>query len=68
MDPAGSNSTYTCKFAIFNSGYHFVLGEYFLRDHYAIFDLSHYRMGLAVSKNFAPNKEPVVTPTSNDDD
>jgi len=60
MDPAGANSTYTCQFAIFNSGYHFVLGEYFLRDHYAIFDLSHYRMGLAISKNFAPIKDKPV--------
>lgn len=67
MDPAGSNSTYTCQFAIFNSGYHFVLGEYFLRDHYAIFDLSHYRLGLAVSKNFAPlPPTPVITPTGED--
>jgi hypothetical protein len=56
MDPAGRNSTYTCKFAIFNAKWHFVLGEYFIRNHYTIYDLQNMRIGIAPLKNFAYHK------------
>jgi len=56
MDPAGRNSTYTCKFALFNAKWHFVLGEYFIRNHYTIYDLENMRIGIAPLKNFAYHK------------
>lgn len=52
MDFTAGNNTYTCRFALYNSGYHFVLGEYFLRNYYAIYDIQHLKMGLAPVKDY----------------
>jgi len=62
IDDAFKNSTYNCRFSLYNSGYHFVLGETFLKSHYAIFDLSSYKLGIAPSKNFGAPAEPKPTP------
>lgn len=52
MDETARNSTYGCKFAIYNSKWHFVLGEYFIKNFYTIYDLENDKLGIAPLKDY----------------
>jgi len=40
-------STLVCELGLYNSGSHFKLGEIFLKNHYSIYDIDNYKVGLA---------------------
>jgi len=51
MDEIKGKSDYSCRLVLFNSGYHFVFGEYFLKNYYSIYDMNHFKLGLAPVKD-----------------
>merc|ERR1712190_335835 len=52
MDETARNKTYGCKFAIYNSKWHFVLGEYFIKNFYTIYDLENDKLGIAPLRDY----------------
>jgi hypothetical protein len=45
---------YTCQFALYNSGQQYILGEYFLKDYYSVYDLRDSKIGLGKVKDLHP--------------
>ena len=45
---------YACQFALYNSGNQYILGEYFLKDYYSVYDLRDSKIGLGKVKDLHP--------------